>query len=328
MRIQTRPLLLTAAATAFALGATACGGGGGGGNAGATGGGGGGATDLSGAKLTVGSKEFTEQLVLGQIAIQALENAGASVTDKTKIQGTTNTRKALTTGQTDMYWEYTGTGWVDILKHETSDAPKDPQKLFDAVSKEDLKKNDIKWMAMAQANDTYAIATSKKVQKSTGVQNLSDYADLVKKDPSKASLCAASEFLNRADGWPGLEKAYGFSLPDSEVTEVDLGIIYTRVPKGTPCTFGEVFATDGRIPANDMVVVPDDKHFFVSYNVALTVRDDVYKKYSKQLKNIFDPISKKLTTDALTKLNSQVDVQGLPVEQVAQKWLKDNGFID
>ncbi|HET7305573.1 MAG TPA: glycine betaine ABC transporter substrate-binding protein [Segeticoccus sp.] len=329
MRIPTKTLIVTAAATALALGATACGGGGGGTDAGGTGGSetGGGATDLSGADLSVGSKEFTEQLVLGQIAIQALQNAGATVEDKTKIQGTTNTRKALTSGQIDMYWEYTGTGWVDILKHETSTAPKDPQKLFDAVAKEDLKKNDITWMAMADANDTYAIATSKKAQESTGVQNLSDYAALVKKDPSQASLCAASEFLNRSDGWPGLEKAYGFTLPDSQVTEVDLGIIYTRVPKGTPCKFGEVFATDGRIPANDMVVVPDDKHFFVSYNVALTVRDSVYQKYSKQLKNIFDPISKKLTTEELTKLNSQVDVQGLPVEQVAKKWLQDNGFI-
>ena len=318
--------LVHAAATgvAMALALSACSSGGGGGGAG--GGTGSGANSLSGATFTVGSKEFTEELVLGQIAVQALQHAGATVKDETGITGTTNVRKALTSGQIDMYWEYTGTGWTDLLGHPASTAPKDPQKLYAAVAKED-KKNGVIWMPMAEANDTYAIATSKSTAKSTGVSTLSDYAKLANSDPQKASLCAASEFLDRSDGWPGVEKAYGFTLPKSDITEVDLGIIYTRVPKGSPCKFGEVFSTDGRIPANNMQVLNDDKNFFVHYNVALTVRKPVYDKHAKQLNAIFDPISKKLTTPELTKLNSEVDVQGLPAKAVAKKWLQDNGFI-
>lgn len=285
------------------------------------------ADSLSGTTFSVGSKEFTEELVLGQIAIQALEHAGATVKDKTGITGTTNVRKALTTGQIDMYWEYTGTGWTTLLGHEASTAPKDPAQLYAAVAKEDKQKNDITWMPMAEANDTYAIATSESTASSTGVESLSDYAKLANSKPQDASLCAASEFLDRSDGWPGVEKTYGFTLPKSEITEVDLGIIYTRVPKGSPCKFGEVFSTDGRIPANKMKVLTDDKNFFVHYNVALTVRQSVYDKHAKQLGAIFDPISKKLTTEELTKLNSEVDVQGLPAKAVAEKWLKDNGFI-
>ncbi len=305
----------------MAVALSGCGSSGGGGNADTS------KDSLSGATFTVGSKEFTEELVLGQIAIQALEHAGATVKDETGITGTTNVRKALTTGQIDMYWEYTGTGWTTLLGHDAGSAPKESGQLFDAVAKEDKQKNDIVWMPMAEANDTYAIATSKSTADSTGVTTLSDYAKLANDDPKKASLCAASEFLDRADGWPGVEKTYGFKLPKSAITEVDLGIIFTRVPKGSPCKFGEVFSTDGRIPANDMQVLDDDKNFFVHYNVALTVRQSVYGKHSKQLGEIFDPIAEKLTTEELTNLNSEVDVKGLPPKAVAEKWLKDNGFI-
>lgn len=317
---KSRTVRLAALLTGVSLVTLACGGGDDGG------GGGGGDGGLSGASFTVGSKEFTEQLILGQITVQVLENAGANVDDQTGITGTTNVRKALTSGEIDMYWEYTGTGWAELLGHEPADAPKSEKALFDAVAKEDLAKNDVKWIALAPVNNTYAIATSKAASQDLGVTTLSDYADLANSKPADASLCAASEFIDRSDGLPGLEKAYGFTLPESSLTEVDLGIVFTRVPKRDPCNFGEVFATDGRIPANDMVVLEDDKSFFVIYNLALTVNDSVYKKYP-QLEDLFVPIADKLTTEELQQLNAQVDVDGLPVEQVAQKWLEDNGFI-
>lgn len=312
MRFNNRGVRLTALTAGLLLAATACGGG-----SSSSGGSG----SLSGASITVGSKEFTESVLLGKIAIQALENAGAKVTDKTKITGTTNTRKALTSGQIDMYWEYTGTGWTDILGHEVSQAAKDPNQLYKAVAKEDLK-NGIKWFALSPANDTYAIATTS----SNSVKTLSDYAALAKSNPSDASLCAASEFLDRDDGWPGLEKAYGFTLPKSDITEVDLGIVFTQVPKQSTCKFGEVFATDGRIPANKMTVVQDDKSFFVHYNIAVTMNAKLYNKYP-QVSKILSPIAAKLTTEELQKLNAQVDVDGLPPDAVAKKWLQDNNFI-
>jgi osmoprotectant transport system substrate-binding protein len=289
-------------------------------------GGGGGRGELAGKTFTIGSKEFTEQLILGQITIQVLEDAGATVEDQTGITGTTNVRKALTSGEIDMYWEYTGTGWAEILGHEPADAPTNEKQLFDVVASEDLEKNNVTWTALAPVNNTYAIATSKEASKDLGVTALSDYAELADSQPDDASLCAASEFIDRSDGLPGLEKAYGFDLPESSLTEVDLGIVFTRVPKRSPCNFGEVFATDGRIPANDMLVLDDDKSFFVIYNLALTANSDVYDK-NPELQQLFTPIAKKLTTEALQKLNAQVDVDGLPVEQVAQKWLEDNGFI-
>ncbi len=312
------------------LAVTACGGSdsGNGGNGGGGGGGGGGGdgVDLSGASFTVGSKEFTEQLILGQMTLQLLDNAGANVKDETGITGTTNVRKALTSGQIDMYWDYTGTGWAELLGNEPADAAPEEQQLFDDVAAEDLKKNNIKWFALTSANDTYAIATSQETSDSLGVTSLSDLAKVANDSPSDATMCAASEFIDRSDGLPGVEKAYGFTFPRDGLTEVDLGIVFTQVPKGDPCKFGEVFATDGRIPANQMVVLEDDKNYFVKYDLALTINNDVYTKYP-QLEDLFNPVAEALTTEELQKLNAQVDVDGLPVEQVAQKWLQDKGFI-
>ena len=172
---------------------------------GRSGGGGGslGAVDLSGKTFTVGSKEFTEQLILGQIAIQALQATGATVNDKTGIQGTTNVRKALTSNQIDMYWEYTGTGWTVHLGHTTADAPKDPKELYQAVASEDSAKNQIKWLNPAPMNNTYAIATAQGRGQELGVTDMSSFAALAGRDPAKASLCGAAEFLTRDDGLPG-----------------------------------------------------------------------------------------------------------------------------
>ncbi|MGI8433397.1 MAG: glycine betaine ABC transporter substrate-binding protein [Nocardioidaceae bacterium] len=324
MRHQKRTIVRVAAlSAALALAATACGSDSGGGAATSQNS----AVDLSGASFTVGSKEFTEQLILGQITIQLLQNAGADVKDETGITGTTNVRKALTSSEIDMYWDYTGTGWAELLGNEISKAPDDEQALFDAVAKQDLSENNIKWFALTSANDTYAIATSKETSDSLGVASLSDLAGLASSSPDDASICVASEFLDRSDGLPGLEKAYGFTFPSDGLTEVDLGIVFTQVPKGDPCKFGEVFATDGRIPANDMVVLDDDKNFFVKYDLALTINNDVYTKYQQQLDDLFTPVAEALTTEELQALNAQFDVDVLPEDQVAQKWLGDNGFI-
>ena len=139
---------------------------------GAGGGGASGDVDLSGAEFTVGSKEFTEQLILGQITLQVLENAGATVNDQIGLAGTVAARKALESGEIDMYWEYTGTGWITHLGH-TKPIP-DRQKQFEAVAKEDLKKNGIEWLSPpAPANNTYTMAVRSEAYDKLGVKKLS-----------------------------------------------------------------------------------------------------------------------------------------------------------
>jgi osmoprotectant transport system substrate-binding protein len=278
--------------------------------------------ELKGAKIKVGSKEFDEQLLLGQIAIAALQAAGADPVDKTNITGSDNVRKALTTGAIDLYWEYTGTAWVSYLKHTTPVAGAAQQ--YAAVKKGDVA-NNVTWWARSPSNDTFAIAEKQTTAAKYGTKSLSDYAALAKKNPSAASMCVDSEFANRDDGFPGVQKAYGFSLPKAQEHLVDIAVIFTGISKGT-CNFGVVTSTDGRIPAQKLQVLVDDKHFFPVYNPAISIRSAVAKKYP-QLEQVFAPIATKLDTATLTELNKKVSVDGEKPATVARDWLKSEGFI-
>ena len=291
-------------------------------------GGGGGASgdmDLSGAEFTVGSKEFTEQLILGQITLQVLENAGATVNDQIGLAGTVAARKALESGEIDMYWEYTGTGWITHLGH-TKPIP-NSQKQFEAVAKEDLEKNDVEWLSPpAPANNTYTMAVRSEAYDKLGVKKLSDFKQLVEENPEEATVCVGTEFSTRDDGLPGMEKASDFEFPKENIVKIDEGLIYQQTDEGKQCNFGEVFQTDGRIEALDLELVQDDKSFFPIYNPALNVSKEVIDEYP-QITKLFAPISKKLTTEELQKLNAKVDVQGQLEDQVAEEWLSENGFI-
>jgi osmoprotectant transport system substrate-binding protein len=292
---------------------------------GAGGGGASGDVDLSGAEFTVGSKEFTEQLILGQITLQVLENAGATVNDQIGLAGTVAARKALESGEIDMYWEYTGTGWITHLGH--TDPIPDRQKQFEAVAKEDLKKNDIEWLSPpSPANNTYTMAVRSEAYDKLGVKKLSDFKQLVEENPEEATVCVGTEFSTRDDGLPGMEKAYDFEFPKENIVKIDEGLIYQQTDKGEQCNFGEVFQTDGRIAALDLELIEDDKSFFPIYNPALNVRKDVIEEYP-QIAELFAPISEKLTTQELQALNAKVDVDGQLEDQVAEEWLSENGFI-
>ena len=292
---------------------------------GAGGGGASGDVDLSGAEFTVGSKEFTEQLILGQITLQVLENAGATVNDQTGLAGSVTARKALESGEIDMYWEYTGTGWINYLGH--TDPIPDSQKQFEAVAKEDLKENDIKWLSPpAPANNTYTMAVRSEVYDKLGVKKLSDFKQLVEENPEEATVCVGTEFSTRDDGLPGMEEAYDFEFPNENIVKISEGLIYQQVDKGKQCNFGEVFQTDGRIAGLNLKLVEDDKSFFPIYNPTLNVSKEVIEK-NPQITKLFAPISEKLTTDELQKLNAKVDVEGQLEDQVAEEWLSQNGFI-
>jgi osmoprotectant transport system substrate-binding protein len=279
---------------------------------------------LQGTSFTVGSKEFTEQLVLCHITSLALQSVGATVHEKCGLQGSNTTRAALTSGSTDMYWEYTGTAWINYLGH--TDPIKDPAQQYSTTAQEDLAKNHVKWLAPSPANDTYAIGVKKDKANELGIKTISDYARLVSTDPSAASMCVASEFAGRSDGLPGLEKAYGFTVPKGGLATIAEGAIYDALHKGNPCNFGEITTTDGRVQALGLTVLHDDKEFFPVYNPALTVRDSVYNDHP-DLAKIAAPIAAALTNEEFQHLNGDVDVNGKDPEKVAQDWLQAKGFI-
>jgi len=277
---------------------------------------------LKGVTLNVASKNFTEQLLLCEVTAQRLESQGATVKRTCNISGSNAVRAALTSGAVDMYWEYTGTGWLALQQPDTIH---DPHALYVKLAALDKQKNNIVWLTPASANNTYAVAASAQAAQKLGVSTLSDYAKLARTNPSEASFCGASEFFGRDDGWPGVQKAYGFKLPGSDVAELSEGPIYNAVAKGNPCNFGEVFATDGRISALHLTVLKDDKKFFPPYNLSLNVRGAVLQAHP-QIEAVMAPVSKLLTTSQLQTLNAQIDVQGKTPEEVAHTWLAANNL--
>lgn len=277
---------------------------------------------LDGADLTVTSKEFTEQLILGAIMGIAFQAAGASVLDRTGIQGSIGAREAVKSGDADGMYEYTGTAWITYLGN--SEPITDPQKQWEAVRDADAK-NGVTWLPPSTLNNTYALAMNQSNFKKYGTKTLSDVAALAKSDPGAVTVCVESEFANRADGLPGMEKAYGMSIPTGNVTQMDTGIIYTQVAKGT-CTYGEVFTTDGRIKSMNLVVMADDKKFFPNYNVAPEINSKALKKYPA-IAEVLDPITKKLNNTVAQTLNAKVDVDGEDPHQVALDWMKEEGFV-
>ncbi|MBW3657982.1 MAG: glycine betaine ABC transporter substrate-binding protein [Actinobacteria bacterium] len=316
MRTPLRPLAIAAAA---ALLATACGGE----SDSGTGDQGG---SLQGAEITVGSKDFDEQLVLGHISKLLLEDAGASVTDQINLGGTDAARAALVSGEIQHYWEYTGTAWISFF--EEDDPIADRQEQYTAVAERDLEENDLHWLEPSQFNNTYALAYAREAGDDLGnPQTLSDLGPLIENEPEKATLCVESEFPARNDGLPGMEETYGYEFPDDNVTVLDTGVVYSATADRDPCNFGEIFATDGRVAALDLVVLEDDQSFFPLYNAAPVFTADVYEQYGEELEELYAPVTEALDNETMAALNARVSAEGQRPEAVARDFLQELGLL-
>ncbi|WP_406371232.1 glycine betaine ABC transporter substrate-binding protein [Streptomyces sp. NBC_01550] len=278
---------------------------------------------LRGASLTVTSKNFSENIILGQMIGLVFKAAGAEVLDRTNLPGSISAREAIIKGDADAMYEYTGTAWITYLGHAKPIT--DPLKQWEAVRDED-RKNGVTWLPQSTLNNTYALAISKKNNAKYHLRTLSDVAALAKKNPSAVTICVENEFASRDDGLPGMEKAYGMSIPPGNIKKMDAGIIYTQVSKSNSCLLGEVYTTDGRIKAMHLDVLADNKHFFPNYNAAPVIHTATFDKYP-EITGLLDPVSSRLTTEVAQELNARVDVDGQDPHIVAKDWLIQEGFI-
>jgi osmoprotectant transport system substrate-binding protein len=276
---------------------------------------------LDGVHLTVASKNFTEQLILGNMMATVLSTAGASVTNLANTPGSFGVRSGLLDGSIDISPEYTGTGWINYLGH--SNPLKTSHAQWKAVAREDKRKNDLIWLPPAPMNNTYAFAMGPDAAKKLGISKLSQMKKLPKKE---LTFCVESEFATRNDGFIPMLKAYGMTKSDlGKVITLDTGVIYTATAHGA-CNFGEVFTTDGRIPGLHLKVLEDDKHFFPLYNLTEVIQRDVLKA-NPVLRQIFAKINPKLTNPVMQKLNAKVDVAGEDPSIVARDWLIKEGLL-
>ncbi|GAA1520315.1 glycine betaine ABC transporter substrate-binding protein [Nocardioides humi] len=285
------------------------------------------APDLSGVELSVGSKNFNENIILGKIALILLKSAGADVTDLTNIPGSASARQAHLTGDIDAMWEYTGTGWLQYLTQP--DPIPDEEKQYEAVRDLDLERNDLVWLPPAPMNNTYAFAITEQSAQKYGITTLSEIA---KVPVAERTFCVESEFRDRNDGLEGMLETYGIPLgsaqgvPESNLKTFQTGAIYDATASGN-CVFGEVFTTDGRILALDLTVLEDDKRYFPNYNVSLVVRKELFDEHP-EIEDLMAPVTAKLTNEELLAMNARVDVDGEEPTDVAYDWLVDNGFVE
>jgi osmoprotectant transport system substrate-binding protein len=280
--------------------------------------------DLSGVSVAVGSKDFDEQLILGEMMVAAFEAAGAEVDNKVNLGGTNVARAALESGEIDIYMEYNGTGWTVHLGQ--SDPSFDPEVLTSGVRDMDLAENGIVWVGRSPFNNTYGFASSPEVTEANGgafdLKSMMEYV----RDNSDAVVCMESEFPSRPDGLILTETHAGIDLPDNQQLILDTGIIYTETANNN-CDFGEVFTTDGRIPALGLTLVTDPG-VNILYNVSGTIRQDKYNEAPEAFDGIIEAVLAPLDNIKMAELNGKVSAEGEDPAAVARDFLVAEGLID
>ncbi len=273
--------------------------------------------------VVVGGKNFTEQLLLPELAGILLEQAGFDVTLKTGV-GTVIARKSLENAQIDLYYEYTGTAYTVFYKQKDTDIMTVPGKVYDWVKKADAEKG-LVWLAPVKFNNTYTLMMRKAEAEELGIKSLSDLAGYVNKHPGNLIFALNAEFWERPDGFKKVMETYAFSISAKQVKKMSTGLTYKALKEGL-VNSAMGFATDGRIAAFGFVNLVDDKAFFPVYNPVPVVRKDVLDKYP-EIKGILKPIADNLTTEEMQQLNKAVDVDHKQVHDVAMDWLKTKNLI-
>lgn len=277
---------------------------------------------LKGVEVTVGSKDFTENIILGYMAEMALSAAGADVVDLTDIKGSNSSRQALLAGQTDVTWEYTGTGWINYQGNELPVSGGERAQ-YEATKAADEAKFGVSWLNYSPLNDQYGFAVTEAYGAQNNLKTTSDLAAFLKQKPDQNVFCLETEFTSRQDGFPAAVRAYGFE--NSVIKNFGIGTIYSAVSSGT-CPIGEIFTTDGRIAGLNLRVLEDDKKAFPQYNAVATLRTEFLNQHP-EIRGPLETISAALDNKQMIELCKQVDVDGRDQGEVAYEWMKQKGFI-
>jgi osmoprotectant transport system substrate-binding protein len=270
--------------------------------------------------IVVGGKAFTEQQIMTAMTVALLKAKGFTP-DRKAGMGSAAVRAALENGQVDVYWEYTGTG-LGVF-HKVTDKFPSAQAAYQKIKELDAPKG-IVWLNMSAVNNTYGFAMNKDDAQKRGIVTMSDLAKAIN-GGAKLTFASNAEFYARPDGLPGWQQAYGFEFDRDNVKRMDTGLTYSAL-KDRQVDTAVVFATDGRIPAFNFVVLKDDKNYAAPYNLTPVVRKEVLDKNPK-LADALNSVAAKLNDDNMAKLNASVDVDKKTPEEVAEAFLKANGLI-
>jgi len=295
--------------------AAACGGGGGGGSA---------SGGSDGPSVSVGSKKFTEQILLGEMYAQAFEDKGYNVERKLNLGSEQVMDKSLQDGTIDLYPEYTGTAYIAILKKDPETAPATEEETYKQVAKyyENRKDTPMKMLEPAHFDNNYGIVMLTEEANKLGIENLNDLAE--KSD--QLVFSSYSEFQNRSDGYENMQDSY----PELDFKEIkivnDLGIRYKALAEGE-ADVGIGFTTDGQLASPKLKVIEDVKDIWPKYYPAPVVTQEFLNK-NDDAKKILDEVTSSLNADKMRALNGAVDLEQEDYEDVARQHLEDEGIIN
>jgi osmoprotectant transport system substrate-binding protein len=312
--IRAMPALFVALMVALIV---ACGNVGEGGGAGPSDGGGAGPT------VTVGSKNFTEQYILGNMYALALEDAGFNVESRLNLGSEQIADRALQSDQIDVYPEYTGTALAAVLDYERNPAEINTPGATYQKAKELYAKREPADIMLRPApfNNTYGIFVRREVAERYDLKTLTDLAEA----SPELVFVSFSEFQSRSDGFPNMEKNYGFDFEDTTIVN-SLGLRYQGVLEGDG-DVGVGFTTDGQLASDRLVVMEDPKSIWPFYQPAPVVRTDVLEKDPK-IRDVLNEVSGSLSLETMRELNGQVDLEQEVPEDVAREFLEEEGLIN
>ena len=267
--------------------------------------------------ISIGSKDFTEQAVVGNIVADLIEaRTDIQVDRNLDLGGTQVCFGAIKTGDIDMYIEYSGTAYTDTLKHPPIS---DVEQVYQTVKEEFLELYDILVLPQMAFNNTYVMAVTQETADKYQLETISDLAKVAHQLRSGTVF----EFSNREDGLPGLQKAYGFEMMES--------LTLDGAPRYTALINGEVdvidaFATDGLLKKFDLVTLVDDKQFFPPYYAMPIIRADALEEFP-EVRALMEELAPILTDEVMMELNYRVDELQESPAAVATSFLQSQGLI-
>ena len=262
-------------------------------------------------RIVVGSKNFTEQVVLGEILAQQIERRlHVTVDRKLNLGGTLLAHEALVQGSIDLYPEYTGTALTAVLKRPPAS---DAAAVLATVRGAYEAQWKLAWLAPLGFNNTFAMIVRGDDARKKNLATLSDAAHA-----GPWRLGVGYEFEQRPDGLPGLLKTYGLPSAGDPVT-MDLGLLYSALDSGKVDMIA-ANSTDGPASVRDVKILADDRHYFPPYDCAVVVREESLLHYPG-LRAALESLSGKLSEETMRRLNQQVDGERLPVAKVATQFL-------
>lgn len=268
--------------------------------------------------IIIGTKNFTESRLLGEMLSVYIKKNTDLNAEVRELGGTLPNFQAIRNGDIDIYTEYTGTGYITILKKE-GNVPS-PQEVYDTVKKEFNESYGISWMKPLGFNNTYTLAVKKETANQYNLETFSDLAPI----SEKFVFGPTPEFLERPDGYPGLSTVYNFNF--NNIKALDPGLRYNAIAQNQVQVI-DAFSTDGKLKELDLAILKDDKNYFPPYYAVPLVNNETLEKFP-ELESLLNKLENILNDEGMQRLNYEVDVEKQNIVDVVESFLRENNLVE